>query len=190
MTTPETKPFASLTGSLLARKGAARPAMRSHVSLDWAGIEPAVAEPAAAEESPLGEALPLAPSLPLAEVVALEEAGEDDNRPEVLRQIAQLSAVMGRKVAANRRAGLDVEHLPGRKVAFTLRLDPRRHALLRACCTAERRSAQSLLVEALDRLVDATPGLEEVLAQLPETAVPTDLSLPSRSPVADLRQPR
>jgi len=59
-----------------------------------------------------------------------------------------------------------VETLPGKKVAFTLRLDPRRHALLRACCTAERRSAQALLVEALDRLVDATPGLEDIVAQL------------------------
>ncbi|NKJ40747.1 hypothetical protein [Novosphingobium sp. SG720] len=184
MTTPETKPFASLTGSLLARKGAARPAMRSHVSLDWAGVEAAPDDPA-----PL-DAPCVAQALPLADVVALEEAGEEDSRPEVLRQIAQLSAVMGRKVAANRRAAMDVEQLPGKKVAFTLRLDPRRHALLRACCTAERRSAQSLLIEALDRLVDATPGLDDVLAQLPEAAIPTELSLPSRSTAAHSRQPR
>lgn len=164
MTQPETKPFAALTGSLLARKGAARPAMRSPVSLDWAGLDTA---------SPV----PVAETVPLAEVVALEEAGEDDSQPEVLRQIAQLSAVMGRKVAATRRAAQDVEQLPGKKVAFTLRLDPRRHALLRACCTAERRSAQSLLIEALDRLVDATPGLDEVLAQLPQADSP--LSIPA-----------
>lgn len=175
MGTPETKPFASLTGSLLARKGAARPAMRSHVSLDWAGIEP--------EAAVVPDAEPLATTLPLAEVVALEEAGEDDSRPEVLRQIAQLSAVLDRKVAANRRAALDVEQLPGKKVAFTLRLDPRRHALLRACCTAERRSAQSLLIEALDRLVDATPGLEDVLAQLPQSEpLPSTRAAPLRRP--------
>lgn len=172
MGTPETKPFASLTGSLLARKGAARPAMRSHVSLDWAGIEPDAAIVPDAEAA-----------LPLAEVVALEEAGEDDSRPEVLRQIAQLSAVLDRKVATNRRAALDVEQLPGKKVAFTLRLDPRRHALLRACCTAERRSAQSLLIEALDRLVDATPGLEDVLAQLPQSEpLPSTRAAPLRRP--------
>ncbi len=175
MGTPETKPFASLTGSLLARKGAARPAMRSHVSLDWAGIEP--------DAAVVPDAEPLATALPLAEVVALEEAGEDDSRPEVLRQIAQLSAVLDRKVAANRRAALDVEQLPGKKVAFTLRLDPRRHALLRACCTAERRSAQSLLIEALDRLVDATPGLEDVLAQLPQSEpLPSTRAAPLRRP--------
>jgi len=170
---PETKPFASLTGSLLARKGAARPAMRSHVSLDWAGVEPA-----------MPQAQPEPDALPLADVVALEEAGEDDSRPEVLRQIAQLTAVINRKVAANRRATLDVERLPGKKVAFTLRLDPRRHALLRACCTAEQRSAQSLLIEALDRLVDATPGLEDVLAQLPE------LEMPQSTRAAALPEPR
>ncbi len=176
MATPDTKPFASLTGSLLARKGAARPAMRSHVSLDWAGIEP---DAAAAPDAQLLDTT----ALPLAEVVALEEAGEDDSRPEVLRQIAQLSTVMNRKVAASRRAALDVEQLPGKKVAFTLRLDPRRHALLRACCTAERRSAQALLIEALDRLVDATPGLEDVLAQLPESEpLPTTRAAPLRRP--------
>jgi len=170
---PESKPFASLTGSLLARKGAARPAMRSHVSLDWAGVEPA-----------MPQAQPEPDALQLADVVALEEAGEDDSRPEVLRQIAQLTAVINRKVAANRRATLDVERLPGKKVAFTLRLDPRRHALLRACCTAEQRSAQSLLIEALDRLVDATPGLEDVLAQLPE------LEMPQSTRAAALPEPR
>lgn len=173
MASPESKPFASLTGSLLARKGAARPAMRSHVSLDWAGVEPA-----------MPQAQPEPDALPLADVVALEEAGEDDSRPEVLRQIAQLTAVINRKVAANRRATLDVERLPGKKVAFTLRLDPRRHALLRACCTAEQRSAQSLLIEALDRLVDATPGLEDVLAQLPE------LEMPQSTRAAALPEPR
>ena len=173
MASPESKPFASLTGSLLARKGAARPAMRSHVSLDWAGVEPA-----------MPQAQPEPDALPLADVVALEEAGEDDSRPEVLRQIAQLTAVINRKVAANRRATLDVERLPGKKVAFTLRLDPRRHALLRACCTAEQRSAQSLLIEALDRLIDATPGLEDVLAQLPE------LEMPQSTRAAALPEPR
>lgn len=183
MATPDTKPFASLTGSLLARKGAARPAMRSHVSLDWAGIEPDAADAAVAPDAQLLDTTPLATALPLAEVVALEESGEDDSRPEVLRQIAQLSTVMNRKVAASRRAALDVEQLPGKKVAFTLRLDPRRHALLRACCTAERRSAQALLIEALDRLVDATPGLEDVLAQLPESEpLPTTRAAPLRRP--------
>lgn len=182
------KPFAALTGTLLARKGAARPAMRPQVSLDWADTDSASREepvrPARMALVPgarlpeverpeieqpeidtawtdMGESLP-EPSAP--EAPEAPEAGEEN--PEVLRQIRQLSGMINRKVAATRRANADVETLPGKKVAFTLRLDPRRHALLRACCTAERRSAQALLVEALDRLVDATPGLEDIVAQL------------------------
>lgn len=171
------KPFAALTGTLLARKGAARPAMRPQVSLDWADTDSAL------REEPVRPArMALVPGARLPETEQPEidrawtdmgeplpepsvaEAGEEN--PEVLRQIRQLSGMINRKVAATRRANADVETLPGKKVAFTLRLDPRRHALLRACCTAERRSAQALLVEALDRLVDATPGLEDIVTQL------------------------
>jgi hypothetical protein len=176
------KPFAALTGTLLARKGAARPAMRPQVSLDWADTDSACREEPA---RPARMALVPGARLPEVEQPEIEqpeidrawtdmgeplpepsvaEAGEEN--PEVLRQIRQLSGMINRKVAATRRANADVETLPGKKVAFTLRLDPRRHALLRACCTAERRSAQALLVEALDRLVDATPGLEDIVAQL------------------------
>lgn len=174
------KPFAALTGTLLARKGAARPAMRPQVSLDWADTDSALREepvrPARMALVP-GARLPeverpeidtawtdMGEPLPGLSAPEAPEAGEEN--PEVLRQIRQLSGMSNRKVAATRRANADVETLPGKKVAFTLRLDPRRHALLRACCTAERRSAQALLVEALDRLVDATPGLEDIVAQL------------------------
>ncbi|WP_333835929.1 hypothetical protein [Novosphingobium sp.] len=142
------RPAASLTGSLLARKGAARPAMRPQVSLEWMDDAERAAIGANGEEH-------------------IEPAPDHDaEHPEVLRQIERLSQIMGKKLAAVRAANADVEQLPGRKIAFTLRLDPRRHALLRACCAAEKRSAQALLVEALDRLIDATPGLDEIAAQM------------------------
>jgi len=192
----EPKPFAALTGSLLARKGAARPAMRPQISLDWMTPMPAPEVPA---DGTAPEALPeidtawtdmgpevelpvalVTESGPEAEVETDASGDEADTRPEVLRQIAQLASVLDRKRSAQRAANADVEQLPGKKVAFTLRLDRRRHALLRACCTAEGRSAQALLVEALDRLVDATPGIEEVLARLPLPNVPLpNVSLPT-----------
>lgn len=184
----EPKPFAALTGSLLARKGAARPAMRPQISLDWMTPMPAPEAPAggtAPEAQPeidtawtdMGPEVELPVTLvtesgPEAETETDASGDEADTRPEVLRQIAQLASVLDRKRSAQRAANADVEQLPGKKVAFTLRLDRRRHALLRACCTAEGRSAQALLVEALDRLVDATPGIEEVLARLPLPNVP------------------
>lgn len=157
------RPAASLTGSLLARKGAARPAMRPQVSLDWMDD---------ADRAAIG-----------ANVEQLIEPAPDQDaeHPEVLRQIERLSQIMGKKVAAVRAANADVEQLPGRKIAFTLRLDPRRHALLRACCAAEKRSAQALLVEALDRLIDATPGLDEIAAQMADATHRTTMPAPNSS---------
>jgi hypothetical protein len=104
----------------------------------------------------------------------------------VLRQIAQLRRD-GAQGRCHRRAAQDVEQLPGKKVAFTLRFDPRRHALLRACCTAERRSAQSLLIEALDRLVDATPGLDEVLPNCSQADSPLSTPAAAADPAGPVR---
>jgi hypothetical protein len=157
------RPAASLTGSLLARKGAARPAMRPQVSLDWMDD---------AERAAIGANI---------EELVEPAPDQDAEHPEVLRQIERLSQIMGKKLAAVRAANADVEQLPGRKIAFTLRLDPRRHALLRACCAAEMRSAQALLVEALDRLIDATPGLDEIAAQMADAASRTTKPAPKSS---------
>ena len=50
----------------------------------------------------------------------------------------------------------------GRKAAFTLRLDQYRHLRLRLACTLESRSAQSVLIEALDRFLADQPGVEMI----------------------------
>jgi hypothetical protein len=46
------------------------------------------------------------------------------------------------------------------KAAFTLRLDPSRHLKLRLACAVDGRSAQQLVTDALDRLLDHMPELE------------------------------
>lgn len=46
------------------------------------------------------------------------------------------------------------------KAAFTLRLDPERHLKLRLACAVDGRSAQMLVTDALDRLLDEMPELE------------------------------
>jgi len=43
----------------------------------------------------------------------------------------------------------------GRRVAFTLRLDPERHKMFRLLCAQTGRSGQSLLIEALDTALAA-----------------------------------
>ena len=46
------------------------------------------------------------------------------------------------------------------KAAFTLRLDPARHLKLRLACAVTGRSAQQLVTDALDQLLDGMPELE------------------------------
>ncbi len=46
------------------------------------------------------------------------------------------------------------------KAAFTLRLDPERHLKLRLACAVDGRSAQQLVTDALDQLLDGMPELD------------------------------
>jgi hypothetical protein len=46
------------------------------------------------------------------------------------------------------------------KAAFTLRLDPERHLKLRLACAVSCRSAQLLVTDALDQLLDRMPELD------------------------------
>src|SRR5690349_1846096 len=48
------------------------------------------------------------------------------------------------------------------KAAFTLRLDPSRHLKLRLACAVDGRSAQQLVTDALDRLLDEMPELDSM----------------------------
>ena len=51
------------------------------------------------------------------------------------------------------------------KAAFTLRLDPERHLKLRLACAVDGRSAQHLVTDALDQLLDRMPELESMAAK-------------------------
>jgi hypothetical protein len=58
---------------------------------------------------------------------------------------------------------------PGSKAksAFTLRLDPSRHLKLRLACAVDGRSAQQLVTDALDQLLQAMPELESMAEKAP-----------------------
>lgn len=183
----EPKPFASLSPSLLARKGAARPAMRPQLLPLTAddqrrmgfGTAVAAVETAAFDADDLGwndhghDVAPPAAE-PVAEVfaaevfaIAAEGPAETTQRPEVLRRIESLADVLGTPApaaaaaAANRRER-GTALTEGRKAAFTLRLDAARHLRLRLACTIDNRSAQQVVVEALDRFLEAKPGLDDL----------------------------
>jgi hypothetical protein len=51
------------------------------------------------------------------------------------------------------------------KAAFTLRLDPDRHLKLRLACAVDRRSAQQLVTDALDHLLERMPDLDGLAAK-------------------------
>jgi hypothetical protein len=57
--------------------------------------------------------------------------------------------------------------LPGSKgkAAFTLRLDPERHLKLRLACAVDGRSAQQLVTDALDQLLERMPELDSMASK-------------------------
>lgn len=143
------KPIASLGPRLLARKGGARPAMRSQASilqfqhdsedLGWndMGHDP----------EPIAEVVPIG-----------TDTSFTAHLPEVVRQQRQMAS----RYEGERRSAL----ADGRRAAFTLRVDADRHLKLRLACTIRGRSAQQLVTEALDALLDSLPEVSDLAAQV------------------------
>lgn len=214
----EPKPLASLSGLLLARKGAARPAMRRpsadggagnlsmlHEDLGWNDmgydVDPDQSVPMDHEHdsgrNPLANAVPEANSYvreqqqqiarqleaqaevgfesiaPLAAVAAAEPvklsvaASQPAETPSFVQAPARASAAKVAKPVSieqyKKRAA------PGSKgkAAFTLRLDADRHLKLRLACAVNNKSAQMLVTEALDVLLDNMPEIAQLAARLP-----------------------
>jgi len=190
----EPKPFASLSSGLLARKGAARPAMRPQgfgqagaalEDLGWndMGFEPPKPAEIARDTShdAFGEAVVEHPRAAhpsgltpvqspvhtqhaeIADRFAVEDAEDEvDETAEVMEEEAAPAVVqMPVRAPAPRRAPR-VRAAAGSKAkaAFTLRLEPSRHLKLRLACAVDGRSAQQLVTDALDRLLDSMPELE------------------------------
>ena len=200
----EAKPFASLSSGLLARKGAARPAMRPQgfgqggsglEDLGWndMGFEPP--KPAAAPrdathdafgddvvEHPRSHPTGLTPvSSPVHDQQAeIEErfAAVDDAADEEVDETAdvyepeaeampppvqaELPPVHKASAPVPPRRSMRARSAPGSKAkaAFTLRLDPNRHLKLRLACAVDGRSAQQLVTDALDQLLERMPDLD------------------------------
>lgn len=156
--------FASLCPTLLARKGGARPAMRPQLDANRFGD--AQAQPVDLD-SDLGwndfgdpdlagpDGAASAQVVPIAGDGAAPPASAA--LPAVMRQrkAAEQRITASTAAARVRRSALEA----GRKAAFTLRLDAERHLKLRLACTVDARSAQQVVTEALDRLLDDMPDI-------------------------------
>ena len=81
-----------------------------------------------------------------------------------------------------------VPAIGGRKSAFTLRLDAERHLHLRLACAVQNRSAQQLLIEALDRLLDELPDVARLAASLPDQSLGGSVGTAGLTPSATGRQ--
>ena len=141
------KPLASLGPQLLARKGSARPAMRP--ALGALALQSFDLDQDDLGWNDMGEAAPVR------EVRAVSAMAPV---PRVVAQQQELE----RKVSEDSRPAI----APGRRAAFTLRIDPDRHLRLKLACTIKGRSAQSLLTEALDRLLSEIPDAANLASKL------------------------
>lgn len=177
------KPLASLSSGLLARKGHARPAMRPQSlafgsggqtleDLGWNDMGTDLGEaPAPAAVPPA--VVPPAPILPVS-----------TEPPLVLRQRARLRkelAVAPEPEAPDQDAPepaatetvhqIAAQGVPKAKAAFTLRLDPARHLRLRLASALSGRSAQRLVTEALDQFLSQSPEVTAMAQQIEEQRI-------------------
>jgi len=185
----EARPFASLSSGLLARKGAARPAMRPQgfgpdygfEDLGWNDMGP---EPVDDFDGALPEHVPssisaltpapksaqpeavepevVAQQRAIAESYAAETEAESEVEAEPAPAPVEAAAAV---VALPRRPVVAVK--PGKKSAFTLRVDADRHFRLRLATAVTGRSAQQLVTEALDRLLASIPEVQSLAERVP-----------------------
>jgi hypothetical protein len=154
----EPKPFASLSSTLLARKGHAKPAMRpqgfagfgmtpapSQDDLGWndMGFDTKPEPVVNADPFVTADIVPILPQTPpIDESIAVEAPAVVLQQEQLVRELTPVIREAVRKIRA----------APGSKgkAAFTLRLDSERHLKLRLICAVSHRSAQAIVVEALD----------------------------------------
>lgn len=171
----EPKPFASLSSTLLARKGHAKPAMRpqgfagfgfaqapTHDDLGWNDMGQEVQSNTVS-----------------ADIVSIH--ADVQNEPPASVVVHQQQAKLSRELqpaampAAPQFADAKskiVRAAPGSKgkAAFTLRLDPERHLKLRLLCAVEHRSAQHIVVAALDAFLSSHAAVAQIASTAPAKA--------------------
>jgi hypothetical protein len=139
--------FASLNQSLLARKGGAKPAMRPQLGAPTAAATAEALEDLGWNDMGSGE-----PS----NVVPISPASNDaDDTPAL---------TLAKKSTRPRKSALK----QGKRAAFTLRLDAERHLKLRLASTIKGQSAQQIVTDALDSLLNEIKELDTLAAQMPQ----------------------
>ena len=154
----QTKSFASLSSTLLARKGQARPAMRPQGFSGFGNASEA------AEDlgwNDMGHPESVAPPVAVPSVLRQREALiEEFAAPATAPSVDPTPAAPVAAPPKPRGAvGLKA------KAAFTLRLDHDRHLRLRLASALANRSAQQIVTQALDDFLNALPDLDALAKQ-------------------------
>jgi hypothetical protein len=158
----EAKPFASLSSGLLARKGAARPAMKpqgfgqmgggSLEDLGWndMGFEPPKPTEVARDSThdAFGEDVDEHPRVHPTGLTPAHPTGLTPVQSPVHSQQAEIAG----------RLGVEDEEVD--ETAEPFEPEAERHLKLRLACAVNGRSAQQLVTDALDQLLDGMPELE------------------------------
>lgn len=182
----EVRSYATLTGSLLARKGGARPAMRprslsdGHTldDLGWDDMGDSVDGPDVHVPSSIAALTPAPKPAPpredppvhvqqrvLADHFAADEAVEasaPEPEPEPVASVELPAPAKPNGVAKADAAG--------KKAAFTLRLDADRHLRLRLANALTGKSSQQIVTAALDAFLETLPEVGTLARQVPARA--------------------
>nr|WP_200940754.1 hypothetical protein [Sphingomonas sp. Leaf339] len=155
-----TKPLASLSSGLLARKGQARPAMRPQGFSEMPPAAPPLDDLGWNDmgTAPVRSIAPVQVASPavLPPVLVTREALR--TKVEVTPVSLATAQEISRESATMTEKG---------KAAFTLRLDGERHLRLRLASAVANRSAQGLVADALDMFLETMPMVEALAVQLP-----------------------
>ena len=174
----EPKPLASLSSSLLARKGQARPAMRpqgfANFAERMANGQDDLGWNDMGHEAPRGFEVHREEPVPAVvhqqAALAEEFAAHDLMLPHPLTGFAASEAPALPPLPLPTIAIARVKQAAkGRttKAAFTLRLDPDRHLRLRLACAIGRVSAQAMVTRALDQYLGGQPEIDALARETP-----------------------
>ncbi len=155
--------FASLNPTLLARKGGAKPAMRPQLAplpetVAAEALEDLGWNDMGQEDEPGADIVPISPA-------ATEPEEAEAASPVVKRQQKDLED----RVLATATKPKTKAAKAGRRAAFTLRLDAERHLQLRLAATMQGKSAQAVVTEALDALLEQIDDLDALARRMKRT---------------------
>lgn len=175
----QSKPLASLSATLLARKGQAKPAMRpqGYVSLGvtpmsalatddlgWNDMGHGIHDVSRANDHAAMSELML--DIRPAPVLQVEAVVAPITRDLKMTPVAIVPPVVEQQQALATHFADSIEDKSGlrtartRKAAFTLRLDEDRHLRLRLASAASGQSSQRLMTEALDRFLETIADVD------------------------------